>query len=125
MLAPSMRRNRNSLGNVNNTILTNGIVEANNIVPIQHNGSPALESVHINTNAPLQQRRQLNVEVTSMAKTLLLESLLLVAVVDLVAVECDVGHDLVLEQRAEVLLAGLGVEEKGVGAWAETRPGFV
>lgn len=50
---------------------------------------------------------------------------LLVAVVHLVAVERHVGDDLVLEQRAEVLLACVGVEQEGVCAGAQTSPGLV
>lgn len=55
----------------------------------------------------------------------LLGCLLLIAVVDFITVERDVGNDLVLEQGTEILLAGFGVEEEGVGARAETRPRLV
>jgi hypothetical protein len=125
MLALPVRWDRNTPGNLNNTVLANSILETNRSLSIEHNSSPALESVHINTHALLKQSRQLDVEVIAVAGELRDLRDLFVAVVHLVAVERHVGDDLVLEQRAEVLLACVGVEQEGVCAGAKARPGLV
>ena len=51
--------------------------------------------------------------------------LLLITVVDFITVKRDIGDDLVFEQGTEILLAGFGVEEEGVGARAKARPRLV
>ncbi|KAI6774999.1 hypothetical protein HG530_001757 [Fusarium avenaceum] len=106
MLALPVWWNRNTPGNLDNTILANGILETDRSLSIKDDSSPALESVDINTHTSLKQSRQLEVEVIAVAGELL--GHLLVAVVHLIAVERHVGDDL-----------------EGVCAGAQTSPGLV
>lgn len=115
------RGDGHTLNDLDDAVLANAVSEANLDVAVDNHASPSLPRVNINAKRLIIQKRLKLI----MLRLLRLNIRLLTTIVHLIRVQRRVGDDLVLEQRFEILLALLGVEEEGVGADAETLPGGV
>lgn len=111
-----------TLDNLDDTVLANGISETDLGVTVDDHGDKALPGVNVDTQRlVVKEGLELKVLVASILGLLML----LIAVVDLIGVQGSVGNNLVLEKGLQVPLTLVSVEQECISSESEALPGLV